>query len=102
MLARPPPFNFNGLVRHYFMRQQPWQGDIAVQLKEKDQRERSSHEVATQIRSLLTPIASAAHARLTIAEAPPGPPVLAPVVVETLWARLRRSAARWLRKSCRS
>ena len=44
------PFNFNGLVRHYFMRQQPWQGDIAVQLKDKDQRERSSHEVATQIR----------------------------------------------------
>ena len=81
-VGTPSPFNFNGLVRHYFMRQQPWQGDIAVQLKEKDQRERSSHEVATQIRSLLTPIASAAHARLTIAEAPPGPPVLAPVVVE--------------------
>ncbi len=81
-VGTPSPFNFNGLVRHYFMRQRPWQGDIAVQLKEKDQRERSSHEVATQIRSLLTPIASAAHARLTIAEAPPGPPVLAPMVVE--------------------
>ena len=76
------PFNFNGLVRHYFMRQQPWQGDIAVQLLDKKLRKRSSHDVATEIRNVLTPIAQAARARLTIAEAPPGPPVLAPVVVE--------------------
>ena len=76
------PFNFNGLVRHYFMRSQPWQADIAIQLLEKDERERSSHEVATQVRELLAPIAQAENARLTIAEAPPGPPVLASMVAE--------------------
>ena len=76
------PFNFNGLVRHYFLRSQPWQGDIAVQLADKKKRHRSSHDIATEVREILTPIAQAAGARLTIAEAPPGPPVLAPVVVE--------------------
>jgi multidrug efflux pump subunit AcrB len=76
------PFNFNGLVRHYFLRSQPWQGDIAVQLADKEKRSRSSHDIATEVREILTPIAQASGARLTIAEAPPGPPVLAPVVVE--------------------
>jgi multidrug efflux pump subunit AcrB len=76
------PFNFNGLVRHYFMRQSPWQADIAVQLKDKSERERSSHDVALAVRAMLTPIAAASRARLTVAEAPPGPPVLAPVVAE--------------------
>jgi multidrug efflux pump subunit AcrB len=76
------PFNFNGLVRHYFLRAEPWQADIAVQLLPVSARKRSSHEIAMQIRELLTPIAHAAHARLTIAEAPPGPPVLASMVAE--------------------
>ncbi|MGV6847946.1 MAG: efflux RND transporter permease subunit [Marinibacterium sp.] len=76
------PFNFNGLVRHYFMRNRPWQGDIAVQLLPKGERHRSSHDVAMEIRETLLPIANAANARLTIAEAPPGPPVLAPLVAE--------------------
>ena len=76
------PFNFNGLVRHYFLRAQPWQGDIAVQLLDKKERKRSSHDIASEVREILTPIAHASGARLTIAEAPPGPPVLAPVVVE--------------------
>ncbi len=76
------PFNFNGLVRHYFMRQQPWQGDIAVQLLDKAERHRTSHEVAMQIRSIVAPMAEAAGARVVVAEAPPGPPVLAPVVAE--------------------
>ncbi len=76
------PFNFNGLVRHYFLRSQPWQGDIAVQLLDKSMRRRSSHDIAAHVRAALTPIAAAAGARLTIAEAPPGPPVLAPMVIE--------------------
>ncbi|MCE1237024.1 MAG: efflux RND transporter permease subunit [Hyphomicrobiales bacterium] len=76
------PFNFNGLVRHYYLRSQPWQGDLAVQLLDKEKRARSSHEIATEVRETLTPIAARLGARLTIAEAPPGPPVLAPVVVE--------------------
>ena len=76
------PFNFNGLVRHYFLRSQPWQADIAVQLEPKHERKRSSHDVAMAIREALKPIAWAANARLTVAEAPPGPPVLAPLVAE--------------------
>ena len=89
------PFNFNGLVRHYFLRSQPWQGDIAVQLFDKKKRHRSSHDIASEVRDVLTPIAQAAGARLTVAEAPPGPPVLAPVVVELYGptAEIRRKVA---------
>ena len=89
------PFNFNGLVRHYFLRGQPWQGDIAVQLTDKKERARSSHQIATEIRAALDPMAAEVGARLTIAEAPPGPPVLAPVVVELYGptAEIRRAVA---------
>lgn len=89
------PFNFNGLVRHYFMRMFPWQGDMALQLLDKEKRKRSSHEIATEVREVLTPIAHAVGARLTIAEAPPGPPVLAPVVAELYGptAEIRRKVA---------
>ena len=89
------PFNFNGLVRHYFLRMFPWQGDMALQLLDKEKRKRSSHEIATEVREVLTPIAHAAGARLTIAEAPPGPPVLAPVVAELYGptAEIRRKVA---------
>jgi len=92
------PFNFNGLVRHYFMRQEPWQADIAVQLQDKHKRKRSSHEIATLVRGILTPIGKASGARLTIAEAPPGPPVLAPVVAELYGPtpEIRREVARKL------
>ena len=89
------PFNFNGLVRHYFMRVRPWQGDIAIQLADKKLRKRSSHDIATDVREILTPIAHSVGARLTVAEAPPGPPVIAPVVVELYGpnAEVRRKVA---------
>jgi multidrug efflux pump subunit AcrB len=76
------PFNFNGLVRHYFLRSEPWQADIAIELLPKEERSRASHDVALEVRELLTPIAKAAGARLTVAETPPGPPVLASMVAE--------------------
>nr|CAA6827828.1 MAG: Acriflavin resistance protein [uncultured Thiotrichaceae bacterium] len=76
------PFNFNGLVRHYYLRQQPWQGDIQVQLTDKSLRSHSSHDVAVVARELLTPIAAAAGARIQVVEMPPGPPVLQTVVAE--------------------
>lgn len=76
------PFNFNGLVRHYYLRQQPWQGDIQVQLTDRSKRNRSSHEIAVAARELLTPIAAAASARIQVVEMPPGPPVLQTVVAE--------------------
>ncbi len=89
------PFNFNGLVRHYFLRSMPWQGDIAVQLEDRAKRSRTSHEIAALVRGTLTPIAAASGARLTIAEAPPGPPVLAPMVIELYGptAEIRRQVA---------
>lgn len=89
------PFNFNGLVRHYFLRSEPWQADIAVQLAPKTDRKRSSHEIAMQVREALQPMARAAGARLTIAEAPPGPPVLASMVAEVYGptADIRRQTA---------
>jgi multidrug efflux pump subunit AcrB len=89
------PFNFNGLVRHYFLRSEPWQADIAVQLAPKKDRKRSSHEIAIQMREALQPMSRAANARLTIAEAPPGPPVLASMVAEVYGptAETRRQTA---------
>jgi multidrug efflux pump subunit AcrB len=76
------PFNFNGLVRHYYLRQQPWMADIQVMLKDKNERERSSHEMAEHARGILTPIAQRMGARIQIVEMPPGPPVLQTVVAE--------------------
>ena len=76
------PFDFNGLVRHYYLRQFPWQGDIQVHLLDKHERTRSSHEIAEAVRRQLQPIAKAAGARLHVVEMPPGPPVLQPIVAE--------------------
>ena len=76
------PFDFNGMVRHYYLRQEPWQGEIQVQLTHKKDRERSSHEIAEDARARLTPIARSAGARITVAEMPPGPPVMQAVVAE--------------------
>ncbi|MCU7886030.1 MAG: efflux RND transporter permease subunit, partial [Candidatus Thiodiazotropha sp. (ex Lucinoma annulata)] len=76
------PFDFNGMVRHYYLRSEPWQGEIQVQLVDKDERKRSSHQIAEQARALLTPIAQAAGAKITVAEMPPGPPVIQSVVAE--------------------
>ncbi|HEC14351.1 MAG TPA: efflux RND transporter permease subunit, partial [Rhodospirillales bacterium] len=76
------PFNFNGLVRHYYLRQKPWMGDIQVQLLNKGDRDRSSHEIAVAARKVLAPIAKKMGARIQIVEMPPGPPVLQTVVAE--------------------
>jgi multidrug efflux pump subunit AcrB len=76
------PFNFNGMVRHYYLRGEPWQADIQVMLVDKGDRERSSHEIAEAARELLTPIARGGGARISVVEMPPGPPVLQTVVAE--------------------
>jgi multidrug efflux pump subunit AcrB len=90
------PFNFNGLVRHYYLRSEPWQADIQVQLLHKSERERSSHEIAVHAREILTPIARAAGAHIEVVEMPPGPPVLQSVVAEVYGpdAETRRQVAR--------
>jgi hypothetical protein len=76
------PFNFNGMVRHYYLRERPWEGDLLVMLKDKNERERGSHEIAVDARRLLTPFAKQLGARIAVVEMPPGPPVLQTVVAE--------------------
>jgi multidrug efflux pump subunit AcrB len=90
------PFNFNGLVRHYYLRQQPWMGDIQVMLLDKDDRERSSHELSVVARNILKPIATQLGAKIQVVEMPPGPPVLQTVVAEIYGpdAITRRQTAR--------
>ncbi len=89
------PFDFNGMVRHYYLRDRAWQGEIQVQLTDKHERDRTSHELALEARALLTPIAREAGARITVVEMPPGPPVLQSVVAEIYGpdAQTRRQVA---------
>jgi multidrug efflux pump subunit AcrB len=76
------PFNFNGLVRHYYLRQQPNQADIQVNLLSADKRNAQSHAIARRLRPELDRIAAGFGARIQIAEVPPGPPVLQTLVAE--------------------
>ncbi|MCK5696742.1 MAG: efflux RND transporter permease subunit [Gammaproteobacteria bacterium] len=86
------PYDFNGLVRHYYLRQQPWQSDLNVQLVDKKERDRSSHEVAVEVRNTLTAMVAAkvkegtytenSKPKFQIVEMPPGPPVLQTMVAE--------------------
>jgi len=76
------PFNFNGLVRHYFMRRGPNVADIQVNLVGKGERSDQSHAVAKRLRTLVAPIAARHGAVVVVAEVPPGPPVLQSLVAE--------------------
>ena len=89
------PFNFNGMVRHYYLRKEPWEANIQVMLVDKDDRERSSHELAEAARRLLTPVAREAGGRIAVVEMPPGPPVLQTMVAEVYGpdAQTRRQVA---------
>ncbi len=76
------PYTFNGLVRHYFLRQGPTVAEIQVNLVEKSQRKAQSHDIAKRVRAKLAPIAARHHARMKVVEVPPGPPVLETLVAE--------------------
>ncbi len=76
------PFDFNGLVRHYYLRQKSSEGELQIQLAEKADRSRSSHEIALEARELVKQIAAGVGANYAVVEMPPGPPVLRPVVAE--------------------
>jgi multidrug efflux pump subunit AcrB len=76
------PFNFNGLVRHYYLRQQANMADIQVNLVGKHHRKQQSHAIAKRVRPELKAIAEKYHARIKVAEVPPGPPVLSTIVAE--------------------
>jgi multidrug efflux pump subunit AcrB len=76
------PFNFNGLVRHYYLRRGPHMADIQVNLVAKGRRRQQSHAIAKRVRPALKAIANRFGARIKVAEVPPGPPVLATLVAE--------------------
>ena len=76
------PINFNGLVRQYYLRSGPEQGDIQVNLVDKHERDRASHEIALDVRPRLAAIGKKYGASLQVVEVPPGPPVQAPIVAE--------------------
>jgi multidrug efflux pump subunit AcrB len=76
------PFNFNGLVRHYFNRAGDHVADLQVNLRPAGERAAQSHDIAKRLRPRLAEIAAKAGGRITVAEVPPGPPVLQTLVAE--------------------
>ena len=76
------PINFNGLVRQYYLRALPERGDLQVNLADKHRRSRSSHEIATAVRSQVEAIGRRHGGNAKVVEVPPGPPVLSPIVAE--------------------
>jgi multidrug efflux pump subunit AcrB len=94
------PFNFNGLVRHYYLRDLPNQGDLQVNLLPKGKRDRSSHTIALDVRNRLKGLAVPSDSSIQVVEVPPGPPVLATLLAEIYGpdAHTRRETARKIRK----
>lgn len=76
------PYNFNGLVRHYFNRAMSYQADIQVNLAPKSERKAQSHDIVKRIRGDLAALGKQLGARIKVAEIPPGPPVLQTLVAE--------------------
>ncbi|MFN6969238.1 MAG: efflux RND transporter permease subunit [Rheinheimera sp.] len=79
------PINFNGLVRQYYLRQYPWQGDVQVNLAGRLDRDEQSHAIALRVRPALAALEKSLQhlgASIKLVEVPPGPPVMAPLVAE--------------------
>jgi multidrug efflux pump subunit AcrB len=88
------PYNFNGLVRHYYLRRGSNVSDIQVNLLPKGARDLQSHEIAKQVRIRIQPIADRYGARIKVAEVPPGPPVLETLVPKSM-ARVWTGGLHW-------
>ncbi len=98
------PFNFNGLVRHSYLRAMPEQGDVALNLTPKGERDRTSHDIALDIRDRISAIDVPAGSSLKVVEPPPGPPVLATLLAEIYGpdAQTRRDVAAKVEEAFRS
>ncbi|HRK17418.1 MAG TPA: efflux RND transporter permease subunit [Hyphomicrobiaceae bacterium] len=98
------PFNFNGLVRHSYLRSEPEQGDLQINLVAKHDRKRTSHDIAIDVRERLKAIALPEGASVKVVEVPPGPPVLATLLAEIYGPdpETRRAVAREVRKIFKS
>ena len=92
------PFNFNGLVRHYYMRQRPELGDLQLTLLPRDERRRNSHAIALDLRQRLYALSLPEGAVIRVVEVPPGPPVISTLLAEVYGpdAQTRRETARQL------
>jgi len=95
------PFNFNGLVRHYYLRTLPHMGDIQVNLAGKGERERASHDITLDLRERLAGLDMPQGTSLKVVEPPPGPPVLATLLAEVYGpdAETRRAVAAKIREA---
>ncbi|SNS13692.1 efflux RND transporter permease subunit [Tropicimonas sediminicola] len=93
------PFNFNGLVRHYYLRARPEMGDVQVNLTPKTDRDRTSHDIALEIRERIAGIEVPEGTSLKTVEPPPGPPVIATLLAEVYGpdGETRRAAAEKIR-----
>ncbi|UWQ04154.1 efflux RND transporter permease subunit [Aliiroseovarius crassostreae] len=98
------PFNFNGLVRHYYLREEPQMGEVAILLAPKHDRTRSSHEIALEIRERMKALDLPAGTALKTVEPPPGPPVIATLLAEVYGPtpQARREAATKIRQAFES
>jgi multidrug efflux pump subunit AcrB len=94
------PFNFNGLVRHYFVRQNPELGDLQINLADSEERDRQSHAIALDLRARLAEVDLPAGTSVKVVEVPPGPPVLATLLAEVYGPdpETRREVATGLRE----
>ncbi len=98
------PFDFNGLVRHYYLRASPEQGDVAVNLLEKGERARASHAIALDIRQRLNDLGLPDGSIVKVVEPPPGPPVLGTLLAEIYGPdpQTRRAVAGKVREAFKS
>ena len=95
------PFNFNGLVRHSYLRDSPELGDLQVNLASRHDRKRASHAIALDVRDRLKGLATPDGTSVKVVEVPPGPPVLATLLAEVYGPDLasRRAAAARVRQA---
>src|SRR5208283_1722952 len=98
------PFNFNGLVRHSYIRANPEQGDLSINLLDKSKRDRPSHAVALDIRRRLHDLPLPPGSALKVVEVPPEPPVLSTLLAEVYGpdAETRRDLSAKVRKAFES
>ncbi|SOD91181.1 efflux RND transporter permease subunit [Caenispirillum bisanense] len=98
------PFNFNGLVRHYYLRESPELGDLQVNLAPKDARDRASHAIALEVRERLKGLPAPAGTSIKVVEVPPGPPVLSTLLAEVYGPtpEARRAAAEKVKEAFRA
>lgn len=102
--ATASPANFNGLVRHSYLRTEPQMGEVAINLSPKSDRDRTSHDIALDLRARIGALDLPQGAAIKVVEPPPGPPVMATLLAEIYGpdAETRRATARMVEEAFRS